>query len=398
MTTTHDVTAPEATTPAVPRGGTWIDDWRPEDPAFWEAGGRTVARRNLVWSIFSEHLGFSVWLLWSVSAALLLKVGFTFSPQQLFVLIAVPNLVGALIRLPYTFAVPKFGGRNWTVVSALLLLVPTLLFAWFVQHPETPYWVFLLIAATAGLGGGNFASSMANINFFYPTSRKGTALGLNAAGGNLGVAFIQLFLPIVVGGAGHLRAGAGQQRRPAPRAGRLPVRRPRAGRGRVRVPLHEQPDHGEVQPAGAAVRGPQQAHLGDVVPLHRHLRVVHRLLRGDAAADQAELLGHRPRDRCRHRHQLRLLRVPRRAGRVGGPAVRWLAGRQVRRRPGDVLDVRRDDRRHPGGAVDAVAADPEPDPERGDRHATTSRGSPGSWPRSCWSSRPPASATARRTG
>jgi NNP family nitrate/nitrite transporter-like MFS transporter len=202
MTTTHDVTAPEATTPAVPRGGTWINDRRPEDPAVWEAGGRTVARRNLIWSIFSEHLGFSVWLLWSVSAALLLKVGFTFSPQQLFVLIAVPNLVGALIRLPYTFAVPRFGGRNWTVVSALLLLVPTLLFAWFVQHPETPYWVFLLIAATAGLGGGNFASSMANINFFYPTSRKGTALGLNAAGGNLGVAFIQLFLPIVVGGAG----------------------------------------------------------------------------------------------------------------------------------------------------------------------------------------------------
>ena len=117
-------------------------------------------------------------------------------------LIAVPNLVGALIRLPYTFAVPKFGGRNWTVVSALLLLVPTLLFAWSVQRPETPYWVFLVIAATAGLGGGNFASSMANINFFYPTSRKGTALGLNAAGGNLGVAVIQLFLPIVVGGAG----------------------------------------------------------------------------------------------------------------------------------------------------------------------------------------------------
>ena len=69
MTTTHHVTAPEATSPAVPRGGTWIDDWRPEDPVFWEAGGRAVARRNLTWSIFSEHLGFSVWLLWSVSAA-----------------------------------------------------------------------------------------------------------------------------------------------------------------------------------------------------------------------------------------------------------------------------------------------------------------------------------------
>ncbi len=202
MTTTHHVSAPEAAIPAAPRGGTWIDDWRPEDPDFWAESGSTVARRNLGWSIFAEHLGFSVWLLWSVSAAMLLKVGFDFTAQQLFLLVAVPNLVGSLIRLPYTFAVPKFGGRNWTVVSALMLLIPTLLFAWAVQRPETPYWVFVVIAATAGVGGGNFASSMANINFFYPAHRKGTALGLNAAGGNLGVAVIQFFLPLVVGAAG----------------------------------------------------------------------------------------------------------------------------------------------------------------------------------------------------
>jgi nitrate/nitrite transporter NarK len=190
------------TTELLPKGGTTIDDWHPENDHFWETVGKPVARRNLIWSIFSEHLGFSVWLLWSVSAVMLGKVGFSFSPQQLFFLVAIPNLVGSLIRLPYTFAVPKFGGRNWTVISASLLLVPTLLFAWAVQHPTTPYWVFCLIAATAGLGGGNFASSMANINFFYPTKKKGTALGLNAAGGNLGVAVIQFFLPIVVGGAG----------------------------------------------------------------------------------------------------------------------------------------------------------------------------------------------------
>ncbi|CAN5402925.1 MFS transporter [soil metagenome] len=184
------------------RTGRWIDHWDPEDPEFWESGGKTTARRNLIWSIFSEHLGFSVWLLWSVSAVMLVKVGFNFSPQQLFFLVALPNLVGALIRLPYTFAVPKFGGRNWTVASALFLLIPTLLFAIVVQRPETPYWVFMVVAATAGLGGGNFASSMANINFFFPAKKKGAALGLNAAGGNLGVAIIQFFLPIIVGGAG----------------------------------------------------------------------------------------------------------------------------------------------------------------------------------------------------
>ncbi|MEJ7634453.1 nitrate/nitrite transporter [Aeromicrobium sp.] len=201
---TSVVTSPPDNQPVPPsrRTGKWIDDWEPENPAFWESTGRRVARRNLIWSIFGEHLGFSVWLLWSVSAALVTRAGFAFSPQQLFWLVAVPNLVGSLLRLPYTFAVPKFGGRNWAVFSALMLVLPTLLFAHFVQRPDTPYWVFIVIAATAGVGGGNFASSMASINFFYPTRLKGTALGLNAAGGNLGVSVIQFFLPIIVGGAG----------------------------------------------------------------------------------------------------------------------------------------------------------------------------------------------------
>jgi len=203
MTLHHPVAETTPTATAAPRRrGRWIDDWRPEDPDFWEDGGRRVARRNLAWSIFAEHLGFSVWLIWSVSSAFLLQMGFAFSPQQLFLLVALPNLVGSLLRLPYTFAVPKFGGRNWTMISAALLLIPTLLFAVAVQDPGTPYWAFCLIAATAGFGGGNFASSMANINFFYPADKKGTALGLNAAGGNLGVSIIQLLLPVLVGGAG----------------------------------------------------------------------------------------------------------------------------------------------------------------------------------------------------
>ncbi len=184
------------------RTGRWIDDWCPEDEKFWAETGAPIAKRNLIWSIFAEHLGFSVWLIWSVSSAMLLAQGFEFTPQQLFFLVAIPNLVGSLIRVPYTLAVPRFGGRNWTMISAALLLIPTLSFAYFVNQPGTPYWAFCVIAATAGFGGGNFASSMANINFFYPARLKGSALGLNAAGGNLGVALIQFFLPVIVGGAG----------------------------------------------------------------------------------------------------------------------------------------------------------------------------------------------------
>ena len=202
MTLTETPGAPSAPAAAM-KGGTTIHDWHPEDDEFWEnRGGKQVARRNLIWSILAEHLGFSVWLFWSISAAMLAKVGFDFTPQQLFVLVAVPNAVGSFLRLPYTFAVPLIGGRNWTVISALLLLVPTLLFAFAVQDPSTPYWAFVLIAATAGFGGGNFASSMANINHFYPTRAKGLALGLNAAGGNVGVAVLQLGLPIIVGAGG----------------------------------------------------------------------------------------------------------------------------------------------------------------------------------------------------
>ena len=177
----------------------WIDEWNPEDETFWKRTGQRVARRNLFWSIVAENLGFSIWLIWSVVATRLPKVGFHYTTEQLFSLVALPGLIGSLMRFPYTFAVPRFGGRNWTVVSALLLFIPTTSLALLVTRPATPFWLMALAAATAGLGGGNFASSMANISFFYPDRKKGFALGLNAAGGNIGVSTVQLLIPIVLG-------------------------------------------------------------------------------------------------------------------------------------------------------------------------------------------------------
>src|SRR5579863_9701429 len=181
------------------RRETWIADWNPENEAFWESKGRAIARRNLIFSIVAEHFGFSIWLIWSIVATKLPQAGFHYTTEQLFQLVALPGLVGALMRFPYTFAVPRFGGRNWTVVSAALLFVPTIALAYFVSRPDTPYGLMLIVAATAGLGGGNFASSMANISFFYPDRMKGWALGLNAAGGNIGVSTVQLLAPILIG-------------------------------------------------------------------------------------------------------------------------------------------------------------------------------------------------------
>ena len=177
----------------------WISDWNPEDEKFWESKGKFIARRNLIWSIVAEHIGFSVWAIWSIVATKLPAAGFHYSTDQLFQLVALPGLIGALMRFPYTFAVTTFGGRNWTIFSAAALFVPTVALAYFVSHPETPFWLMLLVASFAGLGGGNFASSMTNISFFYPDRMKGWALGLNAAGGNIGVSSVQLLTPILMG-------------------------------------------------------------------------------------------------------------------------------------------------------------------------------------------------------
>lgn len=180
------------------RPGRWIANWDAENKEQWESAGRSIARRNLNWSIFAEFLGFVVWQLWSIVVVQLPAAGFTFSTSEIFWLISMPSLVGATLRIPYTFMVPKFGGRNWTIVSALLLLIPSIGLALCVSNPETPFGVMLLVAALAGFGGGNFASSMANITFFYPAREKGWALGLNAAGGNMGAAVAQLAVPIAI--------------------------------------------------------------------------------------------------------------------------------------------------------------------------------------------------------
>lgn len=204
MTTTAPApTASEVT--ASPRGR-WLTDWRPEDTAFWQRTGRRVAARNLAVSVFTEHIGFSVWSLWSVFVLFLTpEYGISADPRsaagEKFLLTTLPTALGAGVRLPYTFAVAKFGGRNWTVTSALLLLVPTVAAA-VVLKPGVSYGTLLVLAALAGVGGGNFASSMANINSFYPQRAKGWALGLNAGGGNVGVAVVQLVGLAVLAEAG----------------------------------------------------------------------------------------------------------------------------------------------------------------------------------------------------
>ncbi|CAL9470262.1 MULTISPECIES: nitrate/nitrite transporter [Streptomyces] len=192
------------TAPAPPsRGGRWIQHWDPENETFWKETGEKVARRNLYFSVLSEHIGFSVWTLWSV-LVLFMGPEYGLTPADKFMLTSMVTLVGAVVRVPYTFAVAVFGGRNWTIVSAGMLLIPTVA-AFTVMEPGTSFSTFLLVGLLAGVGGGNFASSMTNINAFFPLRKKGWALGLNAGGGNIGVPVIQLAALAIIGAGGGPR-------------------------------------------------------------------------------------------------------------------------------------------------------------------------------------------------
>jgi NNP family nitrate/nitrite transporter-like MFS transporter len=185
-----------------------IESWDPEDPAFWADTGRRIASRNMWTSVFAEHIGFCVWSLWSVLVLFMTpQHGFTISTADRFLLTSLVTLVGSLVRPGYGWAVTRLGGRIWTTASALAMIVPAVLALVLIGDPGAPLWAFLLCAAVSGIGGGSFASSTTNINFFFPEREKGRALGINAGAGNAGVASVQLVGLLVIGvwGTGHPR-------------------------------------------------------------------------------------------------------------------------------------------------------------------------------------------------
>jgi MFS transporter, NNP family, nitrate/nitrite transporter len=185
-------------TVSIPRRSRVLHLWTPEDKAFWEKEGEAIAKLNLWISVPALFLAFAVWQVWSVVAVGLPGLGFKYSTNQLFWLAAAPALSGATLRIFYSFIVPLVGGRRWTAISTASLLIPAIGIGCAVQDNTTSYPTMLLLALLCGLGGGNFSSSMANINFFFPKERKGSALGVNAGLGNLGVSVVQFLSPLVI--------------------------------------------------------------------------------------------------------------------------------------------------------------------------------------------------------
>ena len=185
--------------PPIPKGsGADIDDWRPEDPAFWETTGKRVAYRNLWLSVPALLCAFAVWGMWGIITVQMHNLGFPFTQAELFTLTAIAGLAGATMRIPASFLIRLAGGRNTIFLTTAMLLAPAIGTGVALQHQEWPLWVFQLMALWSGVGGGNFASSMSNISTFFPKRLQGTALGLNAGIGNFGVTTMQIVIPLVM--------------------------------------------------------------------------------------------------------------------------------------------------------------------------------------------------------
>src|SRR5215213_6527692 len=186
------------TAPLPPSNGIDIDDWRPEDDAFWASTGRRIAYRNLWISVPALLCGFAVWGMWGIITVQMLNLGFPFTQAELFTLTAIAGIAGATMRIPASFLIRLAGGRNTIFLTTAMLLAPAIGTGIVLQHKELPLWSFQLMALWSGVGGGNFASSMSNISTFFPKRLQGTALGLNAGIGNFGVTTMQIVIPLVM--------------------------------------------------------------------------------------------------------------------------------------------------------------------------------------------------------
>jgi len=187
-----------AAEPAGKDSGADIHTWDPENTEFWESTGKKIATRNLWISIPSLLTGFAVWLYWGIITVQMLNLGFDFEKSDLFSLMAIAGLTGATLRIPSSFFIRLCGGRNTIFFTTALLMIPAIGAGIALQDPNTPLWVFQILALLSGLGGGNFASSMSNISFFFPKKQQGLALGLNAGLGNFGVTTMQILIPLVM--------------------------------------------------------------------------------------------------------------------------------------------------------------------------------------------------------
>jgi NNP family nitrate/nitrite transporter-like MFS transporter len=177
----------------------WLEKWEPEHSEFWESTGKKIAWRTLWVTTISLTFSFATWFMVSAIVVKLPGIGFKFTTQELFWLAAMPGLAGGSLRIIHTFLLPIYGTRNVITFATFIKLIPCIGLGFAVMNPETPFWLFLLLAFSAGFGGGDFSSYMPSTNLFFPKRLKGTALGIQAGIGNFGVSLAQFMTPLMLG-------------------------------------------------------------------------------------------------------------------------------------------------------------------------------------------------------
>lgn len=318
-------------------GSRHITHWDPEDLGAWEAGNKGIARRNLLWSVVTVHLGYSVWTLWPVLELLMPQDVYGFSTSDKFLLGTIATLFGAFLRMPYALASAIFGGRNWATFSAIVLLIPAIGTTVLLTHPGLPLWPYLVCAALTGLGGGNFASSMSNANAFYPHRLKGSALGIAGGVGNLGVPAIQL--------VGLLAIATVGERKPYLVCALYVVLVAIAVIG-VSLFMNNVEQHrvqvNRLRPIVSAVLSTRDTWLLSL--LYLDFRLIHRLLLRVWPGVADQLPGVRTKPGARDA-ACRRVGVCRAVAGGGGPDLRWPAGRSSRWKPLDPYSLCGDDAR-----------------------------------------------------
>lgn len=192
------------------RPSTWLETWEPENEQFWKETGRKIAWRTLTITTITLVLSFASWFMMSAIVVRLPQIGFQFDTMQLFWLAAMPGLAGGTLRILHTFLIPIFGTRHVVTIATLLKLIPCIGIGLAVMNPETPFWLFMVLAFSAGFGGGDFSSYMPSTSVFFPKRLQGTALGIQAGIGNFGVSVAQFVTPWIIGVAvfGGLAGGS----------------------------------------------------------------------------------------------------------------------------------------------------------------------------------------------
>lgn len=193
------------------RSSTWLDRWEPETHDFWNQIGRRIAWRTLIITTFTLTLSFATWFMMSAIVVRLPQIGFQFDTMQLFWLAAMPGLAGGTLRVLHTFLIPIFGTRHVITIATILKLIPCIGIGLAVMNPSTPFWLFMVLAFSAGFGGGDFSSYMPSTSIFFPKRLQGTALGIQAGIGNFGVSLAQFLTPWIIGFAAFGSVVGGSQ-------------------------------------------------------------------------------------------------------------------------------------------------------------------------------------------